>query len=946
MLTFAGKGFGGVWRTGLLAGCLCFIFCSALFAQKPAPIGTQTTSVLMAQTRAMLEKGASEALLPYLREILVRLEGNTADDAQSARVFCMFQIGVCQLQAGKYIFAAESFESFIKAYPDDSSASPAALLAAEAYALQQDWPAAEKAARPLPADKRLDDKRQLTAYQILSEALYRQQKWKEATVPLLELFSRTDREETRSSAALMLTVCYAKSGDSDNLYKFLPYCGESVRQDAGLNMALIETGDTKCADGDYQNALKLYQMVFMKEALIAHYERQMEKVEKFLDQPFVQRVGATRSAYDEELRLKQVQYDRMAEQFKTLKAGADYDIDIALRTARCYAGLQSNEVAYAIYKDVYTKAPDHELAEESRFRAFMLLLTVPQKQEAALSEGQAYLERYPANKYTDEVTLNLTQLLLASGKLSEAQATGQKALQMNPGHRFADQVKYLLAFIDFQKQDYESAKAAFSEIPVRWPSSTYAEASEYWKAMCCLFLAQYDEAIAAFENYLKNPAYPKQAFGEEAAYRLGVALYGRKDFPGAGKAFRRFLDDHPASTLRSEALCMLGDLHAANGGFESALDCYGKGLDAAANKAQVNYAVFQTAMVYERQKNYPAIIELMEKYIGDRGEQGNPAGAGLWRGKAYKAMNQYSKAVSTYMDTVVRSGSNPANDNVDMILRELVKEFKSAQGQTHQTELLNTFTDALRQAQTRGEETLVLRLQTLFAYITDGAEKDSYISAVLKEDRLEKSGALTLLLLAEESLRRREYERVYKVCDYFSGVFKSSDFTPDVMNCKLTALVQEAKYPAAVALAAEITGRFGSRLQTGLTRKLKADALRLSKQYDAAVKTYSELFAMREWRGPLIPESLYRIGCCLESQGKSDEAFAFFQRVYVLYEGYADWSAKAYEGSVRCLEKLGRRDDVLKTLREMLANADIAATPEGQRAEVLLNKLSASGIRN
>ena len=942
MLTFDGKGFRGVCRTSLLAGLFCLFFCSALSAQQPAPIATQTTSVLMAQAREMLERGASEALLPYLREILVRLEGNITDDALEARVFCMFQIGVCQLQAGKYAVAAAAFETFIKAYPDESSASLAALLAAEAYALQQDWSAAEKAVRPLLEDNRFDSKRQLTVRQILSEALYRQQKWREATVPLLELFRLADREETRSNAALMLVVCYAKSGDSDNLYKFLPFCGESVRQDAGLNMALIETGDKKSAEGDYQNALKLYLMVFTKETLIANYKHQIDEIKKVLDQPFVQRVGATRSAYDEDLRLKQMQYDRMTEQFKTLKAGADYDIDIALRTARCYAGLQSNEVAYAIYRDIYTKVPDHELAEESRFRAFMLLLNMPQQQEAALSEGQAYLEHCPANKYTDEVTLNLTQLLLTAGKLNDAQAMGQQALRLSPRHRFVDQVRYLLAFIDFQKHDYKTARTNFSEILARWPSSTYAEAVEYWRAMCCLFLAQYDEAIAAFETYLKNPAYPKKVFDEEASYRLGVALYGKKDFPGANKAFRQFLEDHPSSALRSEALCMLGDLRVAEGEFDLALGCYGKGLDAATNKEQADYAVFQTARVYERQKNYQAIIELMGKYIKDRGERGNLAGAGFWMGKACKAMNQYNKAISIYVDTVVQFGDIPANDNVDTILRELIKEFKSKQGAAHRTEFMDMLTAALQQAGSRREETLVLRLQTLFSYITDGAEKDSYVSAVMKDDNMDKSGALTLLLFAEESLRRREYERVYKACDHFSRVFKSSDITPDMMNCKLNALLQESKYPAAVALAEETTSRFGYQPQIGLTRKLKADALRLSKQYDAAVKTYNELFAVREWRGPLIPESLYWIGCCLESQGKPDEAFAFFQRVYVLYEGYAEWSAQAYEGSIRCLEKLGRRDDMLKTLREMLSNADIAARPEGQRAQAMLNTLAPS----
>ncbi len=899
--------------------------------------------MLLAQAREMMETGNPETLLPYLKEILIRLEGNTADDAQTTRAFCMYQIGVCQMQTGQYAAAVAAFEDFIKTYPDDTSASLAALLTAESYALQQDWAGAEKAVRPLLQDRRFTVKHQLTVRQILSEALYRQQKWNEAVAPLLEVFKLAEREESRSSAALMLVVCYAKNGDFENLNKFLPYCGDSVRQDAGLNMTLIETGDKKSAEGEYQKALKLYRMVFMKEELIAHYEHQMEEIKKILTQPYGQRIGTTRSAYDEEHSLKQMQFDRMAEQLKTIKAGANYDLDISLRMARCYAGLQRNWMACTLYNRIYTAFPDHELAEESRFRAFMLLLNMPQEQEAALSEGQAYLDHYPANKYTDETFLNLMQLLLNAGKINEAQAMGQKALKQCPDHRYIDQVRYLLAVIDFQKQDYTLAQAAFTEIRVRWPACIYAEACEYWRAMCCLFLAQYDEAVSSFNAYLKNPAYPQKAFAEDVSYRLGIALYGKGEYPGAEKVFRRFLDDFPDSVLRSEAFCMLGDLRGAEGELGISLDFYRKGMDAAANIEQVNYAVFQAAKVYELQKNYQAVIELMEKYLKDRGAEGNFAGAGFWMGKAYKAMNQYSKAIATYVNTIVRFGNIPENDNVDLILRELVKEFKSEQGQVHKDEFINTLAGALKQAETRKEKTLVLRIQTLFAYVTDGAERDSYIRAILKESSIDKSGALTLLLFAEESFRHQEYTLVYKACDRFSKVFEASEILPDVMNIKLSALVQEAKYPEAIALAEELTNRFGYQAQIGLTRKLKADALRLSKQYDAAVTTYNELFAVREWRGPLTPESLYWIGYCLELQGKSGEAFAFFQRVYVLYEGYAHWTAKAYEGSVRCLEKLGRRDDMLKTLREMLSKAEIAATPEGKQAQALLTKLAPSG---
>jgi len=64
----------------------------------------------------------------------------------------------------------------------------------------------------------------------------------------------------------------------------------------------------------------------------------------------------------------------------------------------------------------------------------------------------------------------------------------------------------------------------------------------------------------------------------------------------------------------------------------------------------------------------------------------------------------------------------------------------------------------------------------------------------------------------------------------------------------------------------------------------------------------------------------------------------------VLYEGYADWAAKAYEASIGCLRKLGGRDeDIIRTIQEMLANKKIAATPEGKKARIELGRLLPEG---
>jgi TolA-binding protein len=929
-------------------GCLIFALSSGVSAQNTPsalPISAQATSVLLDQAKGLLEANNPEALLPYLRELLIRMEGNQDDEARNVRSFCMYQIAVCQMQVKRFAEAADSFERFIKEYPKDSLVPVASLQVAESYAMGGKWNEVEKYSGSLLTNKTLDPGQRSSARKIYAEALYNQKKWAEATVPLLQIFdesSGADQADVRSGSAVMLVTCYAKAGDFKNLFKFLPYCGDNVRQEAGLNMALVESGDVKLRRAEYLDALVLYRMVFRKAELDGHYKKQIAALQKTLKEPYVSKIGSLRSVYDEKQRDIQLQLNRLTDQQKKISDGGNYDLDIEMRIAQCYAGLKRSWPAYLIYKHLYTDFPKEKVAEDSRFFAFTMLLDV-REWDRAVNEGLGYVQHYPKGIYADEVTLNLMQAYLHIGKVDLAQEMGIKAVKMLPEHRFMDQVQYLTGYIQFQKQDYGIALNTFSAVFKKWPDCIYREACDYWMAMCRLFLGQFNEASAAFETYLNNADYKPAEFAEDASYRLGIARYGANQFEAAEAVFRKFIRDYPASNLRSEAYSMIGDLRGAEGDLDVALTFYAKGLDAAANIEQVNYAVFQTAKTYELQKNYQAIISLMESYIAERGAEGNFSGAGFWIGKAYKATGHYEKALETYVETVVRFGNRLENDDVDLILRELIKEYQSADAAAYRAKFLQSLNRALDASRNKGEPVLQLRLEALFVSITEGADRDRMLNEILSRNTIEDASPITLQMIAGEALARGNTAKVHLAYNRMMAIFQSSEFLLSVMNNEAEALLKDGRYEEVLVLAEEITNRFGYQADVGLTRLVKAQAYRELKRYEEAITTYKELFAIREWRGPLTPQALYWIGVCTENLGKPEEAFAFFQRVYVLYEGYTEWVVKSYEGSVRCLEKLKRTDDIIRTYQEMLSNEKVAATPEGARARRELDRLLPGG---
>ncbi|MCF7849952.1 MAG: tetratricopeptide repeat protein, partial [Kiritimatiellales bacterium] len=760
-------------------------------------------------------------------------------------------------------------------------------------------------------------------------------------LPLSEVFKLAKKDAVRSGAAVMLVTCYVREGDFENLFKFLPYCDESARHDVGLNVALIEAGDKNYSDEEYGRALLLYRLVLLKTDLITHYETQIKKI-KASAKRFAAGSGQSLDDYKADMRKKKLRMTRMEEQLKVIQEFQDYDLDVAVRIAQCYADLRRIWPAYTIYKHIYTDFPEHKLAEQSRFSAFAVLLG-EHEFEMALVEGYAYVDLYPGGQYAEDVTLNLMQVHMQNTEVDKAMAIGQRALELFPAHRYVDQIKYLMGYIRFSKQDYADALGLFTDVVEQFPNSIYGEAADYWQAMCYLFLGRFEEGLAAFQEYLGDPRYEPKQFGEDATYRMGICQYGVGQYPESEATFRTFAETYPSSDLVSEAYSMIGDLRAAEADLDVALEFYGKGRETAISIDQVNYSVFQSAKVLELEKRFEEIIVLMQEYLDEWGEEGNFAGAGYWLGKCYKAQGDYPKTLDIYLQTIADYGNKPEHDSIDLILKELINDYKSDEWKQYRGDMIEKLTIQLDGTRSNREKTLRLRLQTLFAYVTEGAERHKYVMSIVKKDNITSSGPLTLVLMAQEGNTLAQYDLVHEAYKHFMSKYEESDLLVDVMNAELDAIMGEERYEDALAMVEEITSRFGYSVEVGWTRKRKGDAHRFMEQYDDAIKTYNELFAVREWRGPLTPEALYWIGVCKQKQGKSEEAFAFFQRVYVLYQEYTQWVAPSYDGSIDCLTKLGRTQDVIKTYEEMVANEAIAKTPQGKKALQALRKLQPAG---
>lgn len=98
---------------------------------------------------------------------------------------------------------------------------------------------------------------------------------------------------------------------------------------------------------------------------------------------------------------------------------------------------------------------------------------------------------------------------------------------------------------------------------------------------------------------------------------------------------------------------------------------------------------------------------------------------------------------------------------------------------------------------------------------------------------------------------------------------------------------------------------------------------------------------MKEWRGETTAFCVYSLGEIEAKKGHWAEANAFYQRVFVAYQRFLPWVAKAYLGSADSLEKLGKPQDAVKTYQEMLRNPKLTDFAEASQARQRLQALGA-----
>jgi len=906
--------------------CLAFLLFSGLAVRAQTEVSLDSiseamTSDLRFTVTRMSGSGRLPEAVPFLEELIRRTEaGKGARYEQDLERF-YFMLSAAFMQMESYEDAIDVLSKYTTRFEDASDAPVALEWLGDCYRINDDFVNAAAAYKKLRTRYKLRGQIQDEVMAREAGCLAQIEMWDDAVPLLTQLLKQARDPALRGQAATLLVRAHLALDQVGQIIELLPQLlsVSQSRYEVDFNIMLIHGGDTKYHQGDFSSALLLYQLALTKEELIVWHEQQIALLEDVL------RSRSSSLDYRGATTLRTRLKSLRASQEEILRRES-FTEELLFRKGQTYFEMGQKWEAFWTFWSIWKTLPRSELTRQALYSAFVLAGEL-NMDTRAIEFGNAFVDSFGVGDYFDEVTLQLANLYLRRREYTEAQQMAIKARELNPEHTYIDRLVFISGYSLFQQGNLAEALAAFNDVREKYPDSESEEGAIYWIGMTQLFRQDYEAARDEFSEFCAR--YIGGIYFEDSRFRLGVAEYGLTEFAASREKFEQFIEQFPGSLLRSEAHSFLGDIAGADGRLDDALEQYRMVAQYTEDMQQINYAAFQVGKILELQEKYKEMAEFFGVYLQKYRLEGQYTEALHRLGFAKKMQGDIEGMLKTYEDSIRRYAGRVDALGIDLIIKDWSSAFISVHGKPPSDWLHKEMNDAIIQ---RSDSA---RLRMLWALSDFCGEMPP---AAFEEADIKHAPPAVLEWMGRVSASRQpDFARqvLEKVVEEFSG----SPWVEDALSTWASMEASTGDYTKALSLYERLFEQFPMSLKAGAALKNIADMKFQMRRYEEAKNNYLQVLEIKEWRGPLWPESLYQVGQVLLTEGKLQEAFGYFQRVYVLYEGYPEWAARAYLQSGMVLEKLNRRREAISTYEEMLANESYRNLSVGEEAQRRLSSL-------
>lgn len=707
-----------------------------------------------------------------------------------------------------------------------------------------------------------------------------------------------------------------------------------------LNATLLEMGDRLLAAGDPRTAVRYLRQVRTRAEVEAAQQALNAQMEQRLEQ--LRRSSAAtaqglQAIEQQERRLRDAQA-LLAE----IAAAAEYDAEIAYRLGRAFQERQRPWEAALLYERVVRTWPEAKVREVAMF-GWLRALYDTGRRTAARELADEFVRTFPQSEFAAQVEFIAGEIAFSQGDFAGADTIFGRGVMNFPQNPLREEMLILMANARMLSGRMAEARVDFEAYAREFPEGRFVEDAVYRVAMTSFFGGDYRNAVTGLEAYLQR--FPQGRYLADARFRIAVCAFSAREYQRTIDLCETWIVNHEGQAQEGDIYSLMGDAYRALGNEERALEAWNRAIARTDSDDVIGYAMSEITKVLQGRGDYGAVARMYEEFV--RGNPDSPLvpTATFWIGRARTREGRVDDARRFVADTIVRFVGDPARDGVEKLITQLAQLVilrpRAAPGAPRpptptMPELTRMMDALLAGAEDIDSNTAKARLlfaRAELARLTRLAQEQERIldsiGEVFQADELSPG---LLGVVGDRAFQLGQLERAEAAYQRLITAYPRSEFA-DGGFVGLGEIALRRGDPAEALRhftnAIDVAGAVYRAREATLGR---ARALFALGRLDEAERLFQQVAGTREWRGEATASSVFHLGEIAAQRNRLAEAQAFYQRVYVGYQRFLPWVARAYLRSGIVLEQLGKRVDALTTYNEMLANERLAAFPEFREA--------------
>ena len=919
-----------------------------LLAQQ-APAAAGDLPQLYAQGMAAFQSGDFAKAAADLEAMVTKAEFSP----QLEPVF--YTVGSAYFNAGNYPKAIAAFKTYQVKFPAGPHANDALFGIAQATLAGKNY--GEAATQFSQFEK--DPKMREQALVFQATALKEGGKLDQA-IGTLEKLGTAELKTTQGARGLMmLAQLYAQKGSADKAVQTLTKLHEQIAlvdNIVELNALTVELGDQLYAKKLYNEALECYRVAYPRAQIARMQNERIAAMQRAMDN----NVAAARAdstqvsqlgAINNQLKADAARAQQQLAEFLKLP---DFTAAIYIRMARSFYDTDRKWEAVVVYQELLDRFPTAPEREPALFGMIVALADVNQP-EKAMARCEEYMRDFKTGPNAEAVGYLLGAVALQANDARAAEKHFGDMLETQPKSTYREQIRYLLGNAKFMTGKYDEATAEYKKYLSEFPKGQSVEEVVYRMALTSVFSGKYEEAMKDLGAYMKK--YPQGAFVSDSRYRLAVCKYAASLYDDVIADCKAWERDYPGNQQLGEVLSLLADSYAATDREEQAIPIYIQSYKTATTDEVMSYALFAASKLLQKRGEWGKVSELFAEFIQEKPDHQSVATALYWIGKAKSREGKVDEAKRITADTISKYIGDPQREAVEMLLTQLAQlcvKKKRAEPEQPAGDPNTPAPDPgaeleMLLGESGKDQSSTTRARILFAKAElarlrrQPPEEEKIIAEIADKFKPEDLSPMLLGRAGDSLFARRKLDEARAFYQRLMDEFPKSESVDFAYHGLGEIAFLKNDHLKALRYFTEATDSIAAAQKLKDVTLGKAKTLLAMGKLDEARKVFEQIAAVREWRGEATAFSVFSLGEIEARQGRWAEANAYFQRVYVGYQKFLPWVAKAYMRSAESFEKLGKTQEAANTYRELLRNEKLATFAEAEEARKKLAGMGQPG---